>query len=252
MNELLVVGCSYAAGWKLPNEHRSSDLWVNQLFPHHQVTNLSRPGANNHWIFLETAKALRQKKFDQVIVAWTAIPRYHFRVGFELYCTDTKLSAERDISIVGNQTVSRFWQEEVGNQLRMIHNDHWDILDLVHYVNILVDICPNVRFVNSLLPWSKNYFDHLTNPKIVDLDTYVRQLIQTDLRDDAESLELYHAMHQHYQDAGSIQPTHWLNLYDSFDSLKIDQIDYYDSHPAAKSHRIFAEYLRKNLCVQPS
>ena len=252
MKEILVVGCSYASGWKLAGESQSPDLWINALYPGDKITNLSKPGANNHWIFLRTAQALRQTKFDQVIVAWTAIPRYHFRVGLELYCTDTKLTAEREINVVGGENVTRYWQETVGDQLRKIHNDHWDILDLVHYVNILINLCPDIVFVNSLLPWSQNYFDHNVNAKVADLDTYTKKLLQADQRDDEETLKLYHHIHQQYHQAGSIQQHHWLNLYDSFDQLKIDRIDKHDSHPAVASHRHFAEHLRKILCAQPN
>jgi len=252
MKQVLVNGCSYAAGWKLSGEKACDDLWCNQLFEQAQVTNLAQHGVNNHWIFLHTAQALRQQTWDHVIVAWTAIPRYHFRAGLELYPTDTKLTSERDIHIVGGQTITRHWQEELGNQLRKIHNDHWDILDLIYYVNILAELAgAKISFVNSLLPWSNNYFEYDANITVPQLDHYTKTLLQSDLRDDVEIIDLYHHIHQHYQQAGGVCPNIWLNLYESLDQLKVDTHSVYDKHPALKSQKIFAEFLRKKMCLKP-
>jgi hypothetical protein len=157
--KVLAVGCSYTRGHGLTNESMDPLLWVNSLFPHdaYTVNNVSKTGANNQWIFLETMSQLMKNNYDIVLVGWTAIPRFNFCVGLELYSTSTMLT-NVDVNINNKQTISGKWLKSIGDGLRKIHNDHWNLLDLVKYVNILIKIQKQaggeIFFVNALGPWS--------------------------------------------------------------------------------------------------
>lgn len=250
MKKILAVGCSYTKGHGLDYGSRDPKLWVNQIFQSMgEVTNLSVTGMNNHWIFMETmSELLRSKKsYDIVLVGWSAIPRYFFQVGLELYSVHTKLD-DRDIHVNNNVTIPGKWLEKLGNDLKKLHNDHWDLLDLVKYVNVLVETQETSKdrkifFVNSLGPWCDGYFNKKQIQLPSDLDPYTGDLLQVETRDDEEILALYNMIHDQYDHYGGIRESHWLNLYDSLRSMQIDCVSKSDTHPGYQSQDRYCEYL---------
>jgi hypothetical protein len=248
--KILVVGCSYARGHGLNLENKDPDLWVNKLFAsrHCHVDNRSKTGANNHWIFLETVGCLLKQTYDFVLVSWTSIPRYNFHAGLELYSVDTMLN-NMDVNINNNTRVSGKWLEAIGNNLRKIHNDHWDLLDLIKYVNVLVSMqgADKIVFVNGLGPWSKDYFVKKSLELPSDLLPYEQDLLQVRTRDDQEIFALYDMIHDHYTSYGGIHQQNWLNLYSSLRDLQVDTVSDQDLHPGYSSQQVYVDTLAPQL-----
>ena len=258
VNKILIVGCSFSSGCGMPGEHSNPHIWANQLSKKLGATtvkNAAKTGANNHWIFLETISELIKDQYDLVLVEWSAIPRYKFKVGLELYPVDTLLNnnIELDnIDLVGQKTVSKKWLSVIKDHLLKIHNDHWDILDLVKYINVLIELQTRSRrgqiyFINGLGPWPDQYFVKKQIGLPSELDGFTRNLLQVDHRDDAEIFQLYDMIHQDYTAYGGIQQDHWLNLYQSQNNLKVDTISAIDLHPGYASQDIFTEYFYQQL-----
>jgi hypothetical protein len=252
-DKILIAGCSYTSGYKMSNEHHNPATWANQLSTRlgaTSVKNIAKTGANNQYIFLETVSELIKDHYDLVLIEWSAIPRYRFKVGLELYSVDSLLSD--DVNLVGHETISKKWLQEIKHRLLKIHNDHWDITELIKYINVLTELQTKSRpgqifFINGLAPWPDNYF---TKKQIVlpsDLDDYTQNLLQVELRDDSEIFQLYDMIHNHYITYGGIQHQRWLNLYCSMDQLKIDIIDATDTHPGTASQSVFADYFYQQL-----
>jgi hypothetical protein len=252
-NKILVSGCSFANGSGLHGESTNPRIWANQLsnkLGAQTVKNIAQTGANNQWIFLETVSALIKDTYDLVLVEWSAIPRYKVNVGLELYTVSSMM--DRDINLVGNQTISASWLNELKNRLLRLHNDHWDLLDLVKYVNVLVELQTKSRpgkifFINGLGPWSDQYFVKKQFNLPSDLDEYTHTMLQSDQRDDLEVFRLYNMIHNHYQEYGGIQEYHWLNLYDSQMKTKIDTVSSTDSHTGYASQDLYADNFYKIL-----
>jgi hypothetical protein len=255
---ILVSGCSFSAGYGMPGKHSDKNNWPNLLAKElgiNAVTNVSRTGSNNHWIFLETVSAMLQDHYDLILVQWSTIPRFKFKVGLELYPVDTML--DDDINIVGRRTIKKEWLIEIKNRLLEIHNDHWDILDLVKYVNVLIELQVRARhgkifFINGLGPWPHGYFDKKQIDLPSDLDPFTHDLLQAEFRDDDEIFQLYSMIHDHYAGYGSIQQQHWLNLYQAMSQIKIDTIQSNDAHPGLASQSIFADLFAQqitNKCI---
>lgn len=250
--KILVVGCSMTRGHGLPGgESQDPKLWTNQIFDEiGKVHNLAMTGRNNHWIFLETVSALLRKKnyYDIVLVGWSAIPRYCFHVGLELYAVHTRLIDHFDININNNVTFTGKWLQKVGDDLNKMHNDHWDILDLIKYVNTLImlhETSPDKKivFVNTLSPWSRDFFERKQISLPSDLDTYTQDLLEIETRDDNEILKLYEMIHEQYTQYGGIRQSHWLNLYDSLLSMQIDNVSEIDGHPGYQSQEKYSQFL---------
>jgi len=261
MTKILVIGCSMTAGHGLnataqdphkidvTNEH----LWVNQLcnqvFDKPQIINLAVSGKNNEWIFTETACALTKDNYDVVLVGWSQLGRLNFNLGLEAYSTTSLLSGRSvDININPYVTISAKWQHSLGDQLRKFSNDHWSLLDLIKYINVLKGIQITTRksklfFVNTLSDIPMGYFDHTPFTKPSALSKYMQDLLQADTRDDQDIEKLYNMIHNQYNHYGGINPDLWLNLYDSFWNMLVDTASPTDHHPGYKSQVIFANYL---------
>jgi hypothetical protein len=249
----LIVGCSYTKGHGLNLEIDDPKLWANQLIEHIvpgcQITNLASTGRNNHWIFTEACTALSQDDYDIVLVGWTEQSRFNFDIGLETYVTQTMFK-NADVNINPGITVPGKHLLRLGDELRKLQNDHWTLLDLVKYVNILHNAqvkCRNKKLicVNSLLHIPKNYFikqDFITPG---DLSPFHQSMFAAETRDDQEVRELYNLTHRQYCHYGGIRPELWLNLYQSLHSMKVDNVSYTDSHPGYLSQAAFAKYLIK-------
>ena len=247
----LIVGCSYTRGHGLTLEIDDPKLWANQLIEHiapgSQITNLATTGRDNHWIFTETCTALAQDDYDIVLVGWTEQSRLNFDIGLETYSTHTMFK-DADVNINPGITVSGKRLLSLGNELRKLQNDHWTLLDLVKYVNILHHAqvkCRNKKLicVNSLLHIPENYFikQHFEVPS--DLSLFHQLMFASETRDNQEVRELYNLTHQHYRHYGGIRPELWLNLYQSLHSMKVDNVSDEDLHPGYLSQDAFAKYL---------
>ena len=256
IKDILVVGCSFAKGAGLPGEDSNTKLWVNQLcnntWPGATITNLSKIGANNQWIFFEAMSALILKSYDIVLIEWTAIPRFNVKVGFELYTTQSMLdSASVDVNINAGVTHNKKWLNKLGDNLRKIHNDHWDILDLVKYINVILQIHKGKTFfINGLAPWPDQYFTKKQIQYPSELSKFEQNMFSTDTRDDAEIFALYEMIHSQYQQYGGIHQDSWLNLYNSLISLQVDHASKIDEHPGYKSQDIFTEYLSSQILLK--
>jgi len=253
-DKILIAGCSFANGYGLPGEKSNPRIWANQLcnkLSAQTVNNVAKNGANNQTIFLEAMSALIKNTYDLVLVEWSAIPRYNVKAGLELYSVDSMLE-HRDINLVGNETIPVAWLSDLKNRLLKLHNDHWDILNLVKYINILIEVQYRTRsgkifFINGIGPWPDQYFVKKQINLPSDLDTYTYDLLRSDQRDDAEIFQLYEMIHSQYNEYGGIQEHHWLNLYKSQMKTKIDSVSKTDNHPGYQSQDLYAENFYKIL-----
>lgn len=251
MTKILLSGCSFTKGTGLIHEHLNENLWANKLvtkcYPNPTINNIAQAGRNNHWIFTETLSELAKHDYDVVIVAWTNVDRLNIDVGLELYKTLSMLHGPLQINLA-NQVVTAKWLEDTGDRIRKIQNSHWGILDLIKYVNILVNYQvvnrkSNIFFVNSLCGWSPGYFNKVNYNVPSDLGEYYLDILNVKNRDDSDIKKLYEYIHQQYQSYGGILPNYWLNLYSSLMDMQIDVASETDSHPGYKSQARYVEYL---------
>ena len=133
----------------------------------------------------------------------------------------------------------------------VLNNSHYEIDDLIKYVNTLIVLSESkgtkIFFVNNLLPWDENYFNHIKGEITPSMLTeYTNELLSSDTRDDDVITRLYHKMHNQYDNSGGINEKYWLNLYNSFYSMMVDQATD-NAHPGMKTQEIFADFLVKRF-----
>lgn len=258
MKKAAVIGCSLTSGWKMKNDqlvgHEDPEhpkLWANQLLSswgYENISNFASTGADNDTIFQLAVENILPSRYDLVLVQWTYLDRLNLNIGLEPYPTRSMLKTNIDINLVNNLTVSGYWLDDLGNRIRSVTNLHWKILKLVQYVNILNSIQQNknaqILFVNGACFWPENYFTKIDYSYPSELPEFTQNLLQSDLRDDKETRQLYDMIHQQYEKNQGIQNDLWLNLYNPLIRMRIDTMAENDFHPGWASQDVFAQQLK--------
>ena len=261
MSKILISGASVSYGVGLPGEKTNLELFVNRLaketFGHtvEQIENISVIGAENKEILLSTIVEIAKNTYETVLIQWQNMPRLKLNFGLEMYPTEIDLFLTKelnDINLGAGQIIPDKKLKEIRNFLLRYHNYHWDILDLITYINVILTVAKSkktkVYFINYNMPWmSHKHFDIIDWNIPTRLDKFSQDLLQSNLRDDLESKKIYQIMHDRYQNAGSIQESYWLNLYYPLINMQIDQISDADTHPGPKSQQVFFKHLASLL-----
>lgn len=258
MTKILISGSSIAAGAGLPDGKTNSELFVNRLatqvlgYDQKSIDNISDIGADNKHIFLETAIAISKFNYSHVLVQWQSIPRINMHLGLETWPTRVPILSTQaqchNIDLVGGQQVPGKKIIEISNFLLRYSNLHWEILDLIRYINLLVAQVKSTKtqlyFINYYMPWEHyRYFNCFDWNTPSELDLFTQFLLESDVRSDADSKKIYQMIHDQYQNAGGLQESYWLNLYNPLNNLKVDQASPQDKHPGIKSQQLFFDQL---------
>ena len=238
---------------------KSADNWCN-IFSRDafgadvDVMNISEESYSNERIFITTLAELNRTSYDYVFVGITGLHRYWFHPGLETYDTTFRIVPHTaTLTDIPTITLNDFqWPSKklrkLANDIILLDHPHHTLKNVCTYINTLLThgstIGTNIKFVNTLLPIDQNYFKRLKEFKPNDLTPYTQSLLNVTNRDDDEIYELYNKMHDHYEECGGIRQDHWLNLYDSFYSQKID-LGTDGIHPGIKSHMAFAKNINK-------
>lgn len=270
MKKVVFTGCSCTAGngWtNIPAEKSSqieckdySGLWVNlchtQLPELNQLelVNLGIGGASNTEIFETTVQAIGEhaSNIDTIFCQWTAMPRYKFNAGLELWATGESIQtngrSKEDVRLSDGTVWTRKYLDDLLNRLIVLHHLHGEILKVVRYTNILKKLVSNydikIYFVNGLCPWDQNYFVRLDNFVPEDLTPFTKtDILDIKSRADNDIVKLYKKIHDDYDSNGGIDPLCWVNLYSSMAKNKIDT-NYDNLHPGTESNQLYFQQVK--------
>jgi hypothetical protein len=274
MHKVVFTGCSFTAGngWvDHPNSEEGRrleckdhpDLWVNLVanqlnqLKDLQIVNAGQGGASNFEIFANTVDAISkfQNEIKLIFCQWTAMPRYSFSVGFELWSTHEGLPpsfrSKFDVNLNKGESYKRKYLDDLLDKLLALHHLHPEIVKVVRYCNVLQNLARafgiKIYFINGLCPWDQNYFTRLTEVLPESYTPFTKkEILNIDSRDDNDILKLYEIMHNDYEQAGGIDPTQWVNLYNSMMANRIDR-NYDTHHPGIKSNQIYFQQIKNFL-----
>ena len=261
MTKVLFSGCSCTRGIGLDSESKNPLHYTNVLSKtifgdSVSIHNIGVGGSSNLRIFLDTCTALATAHYDYAFVGWTSYPRYNFHLGLEEYeCMRPFVpNGESITEHNGNDlSFSAKFLNTLRDNLMLISNAHYDILDIVRYVNILKSLAEskNVKlyFLNNLCHWDQGYFTQSQSPITPHILTdYTKKILNTNNRDDIEIETLYKKIHSEYRLHGSIQESSWLNLYNSMASF-VPEFDVGNDniHPGPRTHQHYGNFLAKKL-----
>lgn len=269
MAKVIFAGCSFTAGsgWNKLDcqaaDKLSPFLWVNlchskiDSLRNLELINIGIPGGSNIEIFQSVITSISDhgSDIDTVFCQWTAMPRYNWNAGFELWNTSECISSNErvhDLNLNRGDSWSREYINDLINRLRVVHHLHWEILKLIEYTNTITKLTKklnisNVFFINGLCPWDNNYFDKLDGAKPEQYTSFTKeQILNIDSRSDEDIYKLYFLAHQQYQQAGGILENYWINLYESFLSKKVD-VNLDNIHPGKKSNQLYYQSVVNKL-----
>lgn len=260
--EILFSGCSIVQGVGLPGLSQDPGNFANIVGNAlgGRVTNIAVGGNNNDRIFVETAAEMSKNSYDHVFVCWTSYPRHVFWPGLELYeCR--RCFTPNFKTIVEHNGNDFSWSsdqfKEIQQWFMMLTHDHYHILDICRYVCVLKKLAElqgsKIYFVNAIACWDSGYFEQFDQQNEITikssmLTNYTNQLLNSDNRDDDQINALFHQMQKDYCREGGISSDDWLNLYQSFASLRIDYGND-NEHPGPLSHKKYAEFLLKKIKI---
>jgi hypothetical protein len=181
------------------------------------------------------------------------MPRFEIELGLELYNTKCLFAPGKkfvDLEING-MTYPKSYLTKLRDRLLSAIHLHSEIYNLVYFVNSLVKLAEltgtKLFFINGLCPWDNNYFTQLHDVTPNQYTKFTQELLSVNNRDDEEIFALYFKMHTEYNNAGNIQPTYWINLYNSFRSMQVD-LNSDNNHPGLESNKIFSDLINSHLC----
>jgi len=253
MKRLLIIGDSLNDGFGFDGGKEDPRIWPNLLnksFPDYEFINKAQGGRNNQWVFHQVATNILNDDYDVVLACWGRYPRYNIPVGLETYKTWTMLWEDKQpVGTNQHGTVSIEYLDDIGQKLLYLHNDHWDVLKIVEYTNILTKLQEQnngkMFFVNGDCMWEPGFFDYDIS-KIHNLSNFEKKMFNADNRSDLEIIDLYNMIHRHYKRAGGIYENQWLNLYDPVINYQVDEV-VDDRHPGPISQTLIAKLLEVKL-----
>jgi hypothetical protein len=238
MRKILTSGCSLTSGWAF-NDADLERNWPNQLATRlgATITNVAYTGNDNTSIFLNFLEKISGETFDICLLQITSIDRILFSPNWN----STQMFSFYNMSN-GFMTDEEYCNWYRGFLILNQHCIHWSrLLQIQNIVKKLNVQGKYIRFVNGLLDWDQELFTDPTNSK------FLNRLIDIDNISDSEIDRLRNLV---YNQTKSIDLDLWINPFNSFTDLQVDDILPTDNHPGLKSHDIFAElifnYLREN------
>jgi hypothetical protein len=245
------AGCSMSRGDGFDMSYLAPEIWpniVSQVFDF-DSRNLGISGASNLRIFQTASTAILSKKYDLVFCQWTVLDRLWLSPGPDVWyflTGDGKDSFEyRDVKL--NQQE----KTDLEHMITQLNHDYQNIIELVDYVNVLEDLARyhqvKIAHVNGMVPWQSDLADENTANDFSIMSEYTRQLLNFDNRDDTEIQQLFLKLHKKFI---QMNPQHWINLFDSFQSQTVDAGPL-GHHPGPRSHvsmsNLVRNYLKKGL-----
>jgi hypothetical protein len=257
MKKLLFSGCSLTQGVGLELEQMDPANYCNVFsrlaFDHGQVDNIGLGGHSNLRIFLDTSRQLLSGEYNYAFVGWTSYPRHVFYPVVQPEHNRHWLIPNSPVCQEPFEDINLSEKELLllRDKFLLLQHAHYDILDIVRYVNILVHLAQSVGtkiyFINNLCHWDQDYFKRAVEPvKVSDLTPHTRELIDVASRRDTMIVALYNQMHDEYEEHGGIQEQLWLNLYDNISNKMVD-IGNDNSHPGTATYTKYGTLLAQRF-----
>lgn len=256
MNKVVFVGCSAITGVGLDKNDLNKDckdhpdLWVNlchrgiKEFQQLELINLGESGSSNADIFLHAVEAVsKYPDLEYLICVWTNNSRHTFNIGF---------NAEFDQKVLFDYNTKQHtsYIQNICDRFISLQNMHWGIVDLLRYINILINLTKqrSIKLVNinGTCKWDDDYFKEIPDRIISgDYPEFMRDFIlEAKTHTDEENYKLYKKAHRLYREAGGIQEHTWANLYNSFYFKNMIDKTYDNLHPGIKTNQKLFEILK--------
>ncbi len=239
--KILVSGCSFSVGYGFASSNEDPNIWPSLVGKSldAEVTNVSIPGYDNPGIFLNAINTFSKNEYDLILIQITSLNRLIVSPNMHgIINLTTQVDLDRWHGRIDKAEYKTFCKNLV-----MLNRDfeHWKRLtNIIDTVQNLVDQGYNIKFVNGVLNWDQSFFQNRVSNfsnQILDVDELPDEDIQ-------QGLDIIDQAKQ------TINLDLWINPFEPFYKLQIDNASSTDSHPGIESQKIFSElivnYLHQN------
>ena len=234
---LLVGGCSFSSGWGFTSATIDQN-WPNLLSKKldADLVNVSETGYDNPGIFLNILEQLTRTDFDLCLFQVTALNRIIISPNVHGHRLFPFPQAN-----ISNGRLSDGEYAFMTKKFVIVNQDieHWNrLFKIITTVQNLNKQGKNIKFVNGLLHWDRNFF---SDP---EKSNFIKTTIDSDNLPDEDIVKFTQVL---YNQAQTIDLTTWVNPFGSLKKLSVDFISPGDLHPGLESHRIFADTIYKGI-----
>jgi len=240
-------GCSYTVGNGFSLEQRDTYIYDRLLQKKYSFDsdNIATSGASNYLIFMKSCQAVLSGKYDIVFTQWTALNRLWMYPGPD--CT-FNVNAEYPPDFRYREIyLSEKERKQFRNHLLIMNHDFQNILDLLDYCCILINLSQNsgtkVLFINGLVPWTSDLDTDVGHDLQHNLSEYSKKILEFNHRDDAEVTKFFTILQEKF---ALLDKSKWINIFDSFRKIQID-VGPEGHHPGIKSHQRMAKQVSTYL-----
>jgi hypothetical protein len=268
--KLIFAGSGVTSGVGWNEADRSVDtitspyLWTNLIHQNIQqltklrAVNVGKKHANNADIFQQVAEAISiyGTQIELLFCQWTTPFKHNWNVGFEPWNTSETtirtVPVSHSVNLNNGKSWSREYINDVITRFLELHHVHWEIIKIVKYSNIILKLAKQfeikIFFINASCPWDKNYFVELFDVEPNDYTKFTKkEILNIDNRNDEDIFKLYKLAHAQYQEAGGVDESDWINLYNSFLINQVDTTFPGASLGGVESNKIYYKIIENRL-----
>lgn len=251
MTKVCWNGCSFTVGEGFAESQRNDYIYRCLVDKHFGFTSdlLATGGASNYKIFMQTAQAIMSNRYNIVFTQWSGLNRLWLHPGPDSHFF---VNDQQDIDFNYRDIyLSRKDKQNLKDQLLVLNHDYQNIIDLIHYCNILERLSQytgtKIIFINGLVPWASDLNTDIDNRDLSStLSLYTKRILDFDHRDNQEIVKFFKNLQKEF---ATLNQSLWVNLFDSMAKNTVD-IGPEGHHPGIQSHQIMYNkiltYLEEN------
>lgn len=241
-------GCSFTAGIGFSPEDRQCYSYDRLLLKELNFLsdNIAKEGSSNYTIFMRSANAIQEKKYDIIFTQWSSLNRLWLYPGPDtyFYINDVKSSDFKYRNIY----LSSKEKNKFRDTALILNHDYQNIIELVDYTKILNELARlnSVKLVNinGLVPWQDDLINAVTSSNLNNrLSEYTRDILDFDNRADDEIILYFSKLQTKFLE---LDQSNWVNLFNSFYSNMTD-VGIDGHHPGVNSHQWMANQVSNFL-----
>lgn len=236
--KILVSGCSFSVGYGFASSKEDPNIWPNLIGKKldAEISNVSVPGYDNTGIFLNAINKFTKSNFDLILIQVTALNRLIVSPNIHgIFSVTNHINPDQWKNQIDQEEYKIFCK----NLVMLNRNfEHWKRLtSIISTVQNLVKQGYNIKFVNGLLNWDQSFFQN----RVSDFSNQILDADELPDEDINQGLDIITQTKQ------MIDLDLWINPFDSFYKLQVDNASSTDPHPGIKSQKIFSELIVNHL-----
>jgi hypothetical protein len=248
--KIAFFGGSVSAGTGYLELKKSPEIYPNTFSAQgHSIVNHAIAGGNSQEIFANCCKFLATDWADVICIDWNTLIRFRFHPSPETEYIITP----SEFSIPYNNHCYPFNKKDLAQFQKMLiltSHDYYRIIELIEYCLTLQELCKKLNteiiMLNDSISWHSELFQNYkpTDNFAQKLNNADKEMLDFDNRPDAEIFELLNKLTLKFN---QLDMKLWVNVFENFTKIQIDQASPTDGHPGPLTHKKIASKIINHM-----